>query len=150
MPPAAVPGPSADGRPAAEGRPAADARPADGSMAGTAQVDHLLLEGEVRMTDIADITRLEDERYAAMVAKDIGTLERLLHPALVYMHSSGVADDKALYAWVPQLIRYYLGEDPILRNVPTWVCADPPQLEHVLAHLEELVVKPVGDRKSVV
>jgi hypothetical protein len=50
MPPAAVPGPSADGRPAAEGRAAADARPADGSMAGTAQVDHLLLEGEVRMT----------------------------------------------------------------------------------------------------
>ena len=49
------------------------------------------------MTDITDIARLEDERYAAMLGKDIGALERLLHPDLVYMHSSGVADDKASY-----------------------------------------------------
>jgi hypothetical protein len=49
------------------------------------------------VADIADIERLEDERYAAMLGKDIGTLERLLHPDLVYMHSSGVADDKASY-----------------------------------------------------
>ena len=49
------------------------------------------------MTDIADIARLEDERYAAMLGKDIGALERLLHPDLVYMHSSGVADTKASY-----------------------------------------------------
>lgn len=49
------------------------------------------------MTDIADIARLEDERYAAMLGKDIGALERLLHPDLVYMHSGGVADDKASY-----------------------------------------------------
>jgi ketosteroid isomerase-like protein len=46
---------------------------------------------------IADIARLEDERYAAMLGKDIDALERLLHPELVYMHSSGVADDKASY-----------------------------------------------------
>jgi len=45
----------------------------------------------------ADIARLEDERYAAMLAKDIAALERLLHPGLVYMHSSGVADSKASY-----------------------------------------------------
>ncbi len=49
------------------------------------------------MTDIADIERLEDERYAAMLDKDIAALERLLHPDLVYMHSSGVADSKASY-----------------------------------------------------
>jgi hypothetical protein len=49
------------------------------------------------MTDIAGIARLEDERYAAMLGKDIDALERLLHPDLVYMHSSGVADDKASY-----------------------------------------------------
>jgi ketosteroid isomerase-like protein len=46
---------------------------------------------------MTDIARLEDERYAAMLAKDIATLERLLHPDLVYMHSSGVADGKASY-----------------------------------------------------
>ncbi len=49
------------------------------------------------MTTIADIARLEDERYAAMLGKDIAALERLLHPDLVYMHSSGVADSKASY-----------------------------------------------------
>jgi ketosteroid isomerase-like protein len=45
----------------------------------------------------SDIARLEDERYAAMLAKDVAALERLLHPDLVYMHSSGVADSKASY-----------------------------------------------------
>ena len=49
------------------------------------------------MTSIADIERLEDERYAAMFARDTGALERLLHPDLVYMHSSGIADSKASY-----------------------------------------------------
>jgi len=49
------------------------------------------------MTDVTDIARLEDQRYAAMLDKDVATLERLLHPDLVYMHSSGVADSKASY-----------------------------------------------------
>jgi ketosteroid isomerase-like protein len=49
------------------------------------------------MTDIADIARLEDERYAAMLGKDVAALERLLHRDLVYMHSSGIADSKASY-----------------------------------------------------
>jgi ketosteroid isomerase-like protein len=46
---------------------------------------------------VDDIARLEDDRYAAMLAKDVAALERLLHPDLVYMHSSGVADTKASY-----------------------------------------------------
>jgi len=58
---------------------------------------------------------------------------------------NGVADDKAVYAWVPTFIRYYLGEDPILQNVDTYLCEDPKQRSHVLAHLDELVVKPVGE-----
>ena len=47
--------------------------------------------------DVTDILRLEDERYAATLAKDVDALERLLHSDLVYMHSSGVADSKASY-----------------------------------------------------
>ncbi len=58
---------------------------------------------------------------------------------------TGVADDKAVYAYVPQMIRYYLGEEPILPNVETFLCADPPQLQHVLANLDKLVVKAVGE-----
>jgi uncharacterized circularly permuted ATP-grasp superfamily protein len=54
---------------------------------------------------------------------------------------SGVADDKAVYPFVPAMIKYYLGEDPILPNVPTYDCTDELQRRHVLGHLEELVVK---------
>lgn len=58
---------------------------------------------------------------------------------------SGVADDKAVYAYVPQIIKYYLGEDAILANVPTYVCSDDKQREYVLSHLHELVVKPTNE-----
>jgi uncharacterized circularly permuted ATP-grasp superfamily protein len=58
---------------------------------------------------------------------------------------NGVADDKAVYALVPKIIRYYLGEDPVLPNVETYLCAEPAQRSYVLAHLEELVVKMVGE-----
>jgi uncharacterized circularly permuted ATP-grasp superfamily protein len=57
---------------------------------------------------------------------------------------TGVADDKAVYAYVPAIIRYYLAEDAILPNVETYLCREPAQLSHVLAHLDELVVKAVG------
>jgi len=58
---------------------------------------------------------------------------------------TGVADDKALYAYVPNIIRYFLGEDPILDNVETFVCSDPKQRAHVLERLDEYVVKAVGE-----
>ena len=57
---------------------------------------------------------------------------------------TGVADDKAVYAYVPEIIRYYLGEDPILPNIQTYLCREPSQLSHVLANLDKLVVKAVG------
>jgi uncharacterized circularly permuted ATP-grasp superfamily protein len=56
---------------------------------------------------------------------------------------NGVADDKATYLFVPEMIRFYLGEEPLLRNVPTWTCAKPDELAYVLEHLAELVVKEV-------
>ena len=56
---------------------------------------------------------------------------------------TGVADDKSIYPYVPEMIRFYLGEEPILNNVPTWQCREPDALTYVLAHLEELVVKEV-------
>ncbi|MCO7204380.1 circularly permuted type 2 ATP-grasp protein [Microbacterium sp. CnD16-F] len=56
---------------------------------------------------------------------------------------NGVADDKLLYTYVPDLIRYYLAEEPILKNVDTWRLEDPGALEEVLDRLDELVVKPV-------
>ena len=56
---------------------------------------------------------------------------------------NGVADDKLVYSYVPDLIRYYLGEEPLLASVDTWRLEEPAALEEVLDRLEELVVKPV-------
>jgi uncharacterized circularly permuted ATP-grasp superfamily protein len=58
---------------------------------------------------------------------------------------TGLADDKALYAYVPAIIRYYLKEDPILPNVETFLLSDPVQRQHVLANLDKLVIKAVGE-----
>ncbi len=58
---------------------------------------------------------------------------------------TGVADDKAIYAYVPEIIRYYLGEDPILGNVETYHLTDPKKRQHVLQNLDKMVVKAVGE-----
>ncbi len=58
---------------------------------------------------------------------------------------TGVADDKAVYAFVPRIIRYYLDQDPLLDNVETYLCAEPAARSHVLANLGSLVVKAVGE-----
>ena len=65
--------------------------------------------------------------------------------ALANAPGTGVADDKAVYAYVPQLIKYYLGEDPILPNVPTFVCWEPAQKDHVLKNISKMVVKAVNE-----
>jgi uncharacterized circularly permuted ATP-grasp superfamily protein len=65
--------------------------------------------------------------------------------ALVNAPGAGVADDKVLYSYVPDIIRFYLSEEPILANVPTYRCSDPEQLKYVTDHLEELVVKPANE-----
>src|SRR3954447_15897660 len=65
--------------------------------------------------------------------------------ALANAPGSGVADDKVVYAYVPRIIKYYLGEDIILPNVPTYICAAPGDLKYVLEHLPELVVKAANE-----
>jgi uncharacterized circularly permuted ATP-grasp superfamily protein len=58
---------------------------------------------------------------------------------------TGVADDKALYAYVPDIIRYYLTEEPVLKNVETYLMTRPSERQHTLANLDKLVVKAVGE-----
>jgi uncharacterized circularly permuted ATP-grasp superfamily protein len=65
--------------------------------------------------------------------------------ALANAVGTGVADDKAVYAYMPRIIRYYLDQDAILPNVETRICREPEGLAYTLDHLEELVVKPVGE-----
>jgi uncharacterized circularly permuted ATP-grasp superfamily protein len=65
--------------------------------------------------------------------------------AIANAPGAGVADDKVVYAWVPELIRYYLGEEPLLANVPTYRCYYEDERRYVLDHLRELVVKPANE-----
>ncbi|MFA5983237.1 MAG: circularly permuted type 2 ATP-grasp protein [Methylococcaceae bacterium] len=65
--------------------------------------------------------------------------------ALANAPGAGVADDKVVYAYVPEMIRYYLNEEPILPNVPTYLCSQEDHLEYVLGHLNELVAKPANE-----
>jgi uncharacterized circularly permuted ATP-grasp superfamily protein len=67
------------------------------------------------------------------------------HVALANAPGTGVADDKVVYAYVPQIIKYYLGEDPILPNVPTYLCWDEKDRNYVLENLDKLVVKPANE-----
>ena len=65
------------------------------------------------------------------------------HLILANAIGTGVADDKSIYPYVPDMVRFYLNEEPILHNVPTWQCRKPDDLAHVLEHMAELVVKEV-------
>jgi len=58
---------------------------------------------------------------------------------------TGVADDKAVYTYMPEIIKYYLNEEPILNNVHTYHCSRPDELKYVLEHVDELVIKPVDE-----
>jgi carboxylate-amine ligase len=100
------------------------------------RVDVLYLRMDDQLTHRrgADGKRLGPALVAAVRAQTL-TLANAL--------GNGVADDKAIYAYVPKLIQYYLGELPLLEQVPTFQCSDPDQRAHVLSHLDELVVKPV-------
>lgn len=63
--------------------------------------------------------------------------------AIVNAPGTGIADDKAMYSYMPEIIRYYTGEEPVIPNVETWRCREPKALHHVLQNLEKLVVKLV-------
>jgi len=65
--------------------------------------------------------------------------------AIANAPGAGVADDKVVYAYVPKMIRYYLDQEPILENVPTYLCMDKKEREHVLANIENMVVKPANE-----
>jgi len=65
--------------------------------------------------------------------------------ALANAPGGGIADDKVVYAYVPRIVKYYLGEDAILPNVPTYICSESDDLKYVLEHLDELVVKAANE-----
>src|SRR4029079_1362667 len=70
---------------------------------------------------------------------------RLGHVALVNAPGTGVADDKAIYPYVPDMIRYYLKQEPILQNVPTYICHRAQDRQYTLENLDKLVVKSTNE-----
>jgi len=67
------------------------------------------------------------------------------HVAIANSLGTGIADDKSVYAYIPELIKYYVGEDMILPNVPTYLCSDEKQRKHVIRNINKLVVKAVNE-----
>ena len=82
-------------------------------------------------------------RDSALGVPGLFSAYRAGNVTLVNAPGTGIADDKAVYAFVPQIIEFYTGEKPILNNVPTYYCANPDERAYVLDNLEELVVKEV-------
>ncbi len=97
-----------------------------------------------RRVDDDFIDPLTFRRDSALGAAGLFNAYRAGNVVICNAPGTGIADDKAVYAYVPEIIRYYLGEDPILPNIETYLCREPAQLNHVLANLDKLVVKAVG------
>jgi uncharacterized circularly permuted ATP-grasp superfamily protein len=107
---------------------------------GMARVDVIY-----RRVDDTFLDPLVFRRDSLLGVPGIMSVVRAGRVTLANAPGTGVADDKVVYAYVPAIIRYYLGEDAILPNVPTFLCADEKQREHVIANLHKLVVKAANE-----
>jgi uncharacterized circularly permuted ATP-grasp superfamily protein len=96
-----------------------------------------------RRIDDAYLDPLSFNPHSTLGVAGLMDLYRAGRLTIVNAPGGGIADDKAVYAYVPEIIQFYTGQRPILQNVPTWRCSDPAELSHVLEHLPELVVKEV-------
>ena len=116
------------------------------------QVVHMRTTEGLRRVDVI-YRRVDDDFLDPLVFRSDsllgvpGLMEAYRQGSVVLANApgTGVADDKSVYPYVPDLIRYYLSEDPILANVPTRVCRRPEELEYALDNLDRLVVKRVGE-----
>jgi uncharacterized circularly permuted ATP-grasp superfamily protein len=108
--------------------------------------------GGLRRVDViyrrVDDSFLDPEQFNPESVLGVGGLFKVYRAgrlSLANAVGTGVADDKAIYAYMPRIIRYYLDEEPILQNVETHLCREADGLAYTLANLENLVVKPVGE-----
>ena len=109
----------------------------------SAYFEHAFLAREmgIELVEGADLFVRDEHLYMRTTAgpQRVDVIYRRL--VLANAVGTGVADDKSIYPYVGDMIRFYLSEEPILKNVPTWQCRKPADLSHVLANLPELVVK---------
>jgi glutamate---cysteine ligase / carboxylate-amine ligase len=122
-------------------------QPADLTVSDGKLLQHI--GSNVRRIDVV-YARMDEDMLLSSTGYDGAPLRPGLLAAIADGHltianalANGVADDKAIYAYVPAIIEYYLGEKPKLAQVPTWICAERDQRDFVLANLGDLVVKPI-------
>jgi glutamate---cysteine ligase / carboxylate-amine ligase len=122
-------------------------QPADLTVRDGKLVQHV--GSNVRRIDVV-YARMDEDMLLSSTGYNNGPLRPGMLAAIKDGHltianslANGVADDKAIYAYVPAMIEYYLGEKPLLAQVPTWICAERDQRDFVLANLGDLVVKPI-------
>jgi uncharacterized circularly permuted ATP-grasp superfamily protein len=96
-----------------------------------------------RRIDDSYLDPLTFKSDSALGVPGIFDLYRAGKVTLVNAPGTGIADDKSIYSYMPDIISFYTGERPLLKNVPTWRCSEPSDLAYVLDHLDELVVKEV-------
>jgi len=122
--------------------------------------DLIVVDGLVHMKTTAGLKRVDviyrridddflDPTYfredSALGVENLMDVYRAGRVSIANAPGTGIADDKAIYAYVPKIIQYYLKEDAILDNVPTYLCADEKEREYVLQNLSKLVVKPTNE-----
>jgi len=122
-------------------------RSSDLSVQGGKLLRHL--GSETHPIDVL-YARMDEDMLLSSIGYDgvplrFGLLESVTQGALTIANAlgNGIGDDKAIYAYVPAMIEYYLGEKPALAQVPTWICAERAQRDYVLDNLADLVVKPI-------
>jgi uncharacterized circularly permuted ATP-grasp superfamily protein len=113
---------------------------------------HMKTTGGLRRVDVIyrriDDAFIDPERFnpeSLLGVPGLFSIYRQGRVALANAVGTGVADDKAIYAYMPRIVKYYLDQDPILENVETYLCREPDGLAYTLDHIEQLVVKPVGE-----
>jgi len=96
-----------------------------------------------RRVDDGFLDPLNFRRDSALGVPGLFDVFRAGRVTIVNAPGTGIADDKAMYSYMPDIIRFYTGDEPIIKNVPTWRCSDAKDLSYVLSNLENLVVKEV-------
>ena len=123
-----------------EGR---DLKVHDGRIAMRTTTGYKPVDVLYRRIDDPFIDPLTFRRDSMLGVAGLMDLYRAGRITLANAPGTGIADDKAVYSYMPEIVEFYTGERPILNNVPTWRCSEPDQLSYVLEHLDELVVKEV-------
>lgn len=120
-----------------------DLRVADGRIAMRTTLGYKPIDVLYRRVDDDFLDPLSFDPDSLLGVPGIMDIYRAGGITIANAPGTGIADDKAMYSYMPEIVEFYTGERAILRNVPTWRCAEPDALAHVLDHLAELVVKEV-------